>query len=188
MLPKVIFLSAVAAATLCVVLLAVLSPAHRSPPSSATNSTATAPKLFLSLYLQPPSRSPSPVPANQPAQQSGPSALVFRRAITEHPGSGSPVVGRAQGFVVPADRFPGSGLDVVYLTIDTTELSGGLAVRSPGARLPLAEDLPVVGGTGSFAFARGTAAFVQSAFGADGFAVPYRLKLRLQFPDRSPMT
>lgn len=188
MLPKVIFLSAITAATLCVVLLAILSPGHRARHPSACNSTASAPELFLSLYLQPLSSSPPPVPTNQHTSQTAHSALVFRRTITDQPGSDSPAVGRAQGFVIPADRFPGSGLDVVYVSIGTTALSGGLAVRSPGTRLPLAEELPVIGGTGSFAFARGTAVFVHSALRGDGVAVPYRLKLRLRFPDRSPRT
>lgn len=166
----------VALAVLVVVLLAVFTPKlHNSSPSQNA-----AEWLDLSLYIQEPPRGAHggdsgrrPLPAAAAAvaaDQADAGALVFHRTLTEGPENTSRIVGKAQGFIIPAEHFARSGFNVVYLSFDTPQYSGSLGVRFSE------DELTVVGGTGSFAFARGTAVFAAQD-------VSYHVKLQLRFPN-----
>lgn len=178
MLPRIIFCTAVSAATLAVILLALVSPSahrrlHRSPPKL---------RLALSLYVQPPL--PLGRRASVGAQPAG-AALVFRHTLTEGPGNLSRVVGRAQGFIIPAEHFAHSAFNLVYLTFSTPEYSGSVGVEGRRLRRADREELGVLGGTGSFAFARGRAVLTRIGRPRPSAAAIYHMKLHLQFPDRS---
>ncbi|KAJ4701858.1 Dirigent protein [Melia azedarach] len=169
MLPRIIFCVAVVLATLTVILLALISPMSHEKHSS--------PWLALSLYIQQPQ-----VASNsntQPATHPGSGAFIFHHALTEGPENTSRAVGRAQGFIVPIEQFAHSAFNIIYLTFDTPEYSGSLTVQAKQVSHKDKEELTVVGGTGSFAFARGYAFFAQTR------RQNYHVKLQLKFPNRS---
>ncbi|KAK3231528.1 hypothetical protein Dsin_003409 [Dipteronia sinensis] len=173
MLPRIIFCSAVVLATLAVVLLALFSPVSHNKKSQSKNHSR--PLLALSLYLQQPNILTSPPHTTNPPTQSG--AFVFHRALTEGPENTSRPVGKAQGFIVPIEHFANSAFNIVYLTFDAPEFSGSLSVEAKHIEHKNREELKVVGGTGSFAFARGLAVFAQT----DNHT--YHVKLQLRFPN-----
>ncbi|CAA6657731.1 unnamed protein product [Spirodela intermedia] len=150
MLPRIIFCTAVSAAT--------LPKLQRSSPR---------PKIALSLYVQPP-----PPPGRRPSAGAQPAgaALVFHHTLTEGPGNLSRVVGKAQGFIIPAEHFAHSAFNLVYLTFRTPEYSGSVGVEGRRLRQADREELGVLGGTGSFAFARGRAVLTRT--GRPGAAPP----------------
>ncbi|KAK1554893.1 hypothetical protein Q3G72_018804 [Acer saccharum] len=171
--------SAVVLATLAVILLALFSPvAHNKKPQSKSHSR---PWLALSLYIQQPNIPPSPPYTTNPPTQSAADAgaFVFHRTLTEGPENTSRPVGKAQGFIVPIEHFANSAFNIVYLTFDAPEFSGSLSVEAKHVEHKNREELKVVGGTGSFAFARGLAVFAQT----DNHT--YHVKLQLRFPNRS---
>ncbi|GAB4832636.1 hypothetical protein Ancab_006654 [Ancistrocladus abbreviatus] len=176
MLAKIIFCTSVSLAILTVILLAVLSPI---PDEKSARNTAW---MALSLYVQQP-RTPSPT-AQQ--QQQGLGALIYHQTLTEGPESTSRVVGKAQGFIIPTEHFAHSAFNIIYLTFETSEYSGSLSVQADRLAHKEVEQLKVVGGTGSFAFARGIAMFTQTDQGGSANVdATYHIKLQLMFPNRS---
>ncbi|XP_057502433.1 pterocarpan synthase 1 [Actinidia eriantha] len=173
MLARIIFCTAASIAILIVVLLALYSPVtHRKP-------TKNKPWLALSLYIQQ-SQVPPLIPNVQPATtQPSHGALVFHRKLTEGPENTSRVVGKAQGFIIPVQHFSNSDFNLICLTFDTRQYSGSLSVESKNFAHKEREKLTVVGGTGSFAFARGFTVFSRTNHEY------YHLKLHLEFPNRS---
>ncbi|KAH7835977.1 hypothetical protein Vadar_031635 [Vaccinium darrowii] len=172
MLPNIIFCTAVSIAILTVVLLASFSPVpHTKNPNN--------PWLALSLYIQ---QSQVPSSSTKPVPQSSNGALVFHRKLTQGPENTSRVVGKAQGFIIPVQHFAHSAFNLIYLSFHTREYSGSLSVEAKNFKHKERGKLDVVGGTGSFAFARGFAIFTQIDHEF------YHLKLHLKFPNRSHMT
>ncbi|TQE00329.1 hypothetical protein C1H46_014056 [Malus baccata] len=124
MLSRTIFCTAVLLATLAVILLALFSPLPKRKPSP--------PKLDLSLYIQQPNNNNSNNIAGsnnavaQPQPDGGGGAFIFHRMLTEGPENTSRVVGKAQGFIIPAEHFANSGFNIIYLTFYTPQYSGSL--------------------------------------------------------------
>lgn len=176
MLPRFIFCTAVLLATLVVILLALIPPAsHRK---QSTNQ-AKPPWIDLSLYIQQHHTASS---STQPVAQSdaGAGAFVFHRTLTEGPETTSRIVGKAQGFIIPVEQFAHSAFNIIYLTFETPEYAGSLSIEAQTDK-DAEDQLTVVGGTGSFAFARGVAIFDQSM----KLDSTYYLKLQLRFPNQS---
>lgn len=173
MLPRIIFCVAVVLATLTVILLALISPvAHRNHSSNKT------PSMALSLYIQQPQIGSSNTQSSV-AEISGAGAFVFHHTLTEGPEHTSRSVGKAQGFIVPIEQFARSAFNIIYLTFDTPDYSGSLSVQANQVAHKDNEELTVVGGTGSFAFARGRAIFSNTQ------RQTYHVNLQLKFPNRS---
>ncbi|GAB2218044.1 hypothetical protein Droror1_Dr00001261 [Drosera rotundifolia] len=105
--------------------------------------------------------------------------------LTEGPDNTSHVVGKAQGFIVPDQKFADSAFNMIYLTFETPGYSGSVSVQASDLKYKDREELTVVGGTGSFAFARGVAVFVETNRGSDYVHASYHLELQLIFPNRS---
>lgn len=178
MLQKIIFCTGVLLAMLIVILLAIFSPVvHRNP---AKNSTI--PLMAFSLYLQQPRVSNSNLQNVPPPDAE---ALIFHRTLTDGPENTSMVVGKAQGFIIPVKQFAESAFNVIYFTFDTHEYSGSLSVQAKNIGHKDRDELVVVGGTGSFAFARGIAVFQQTKPEGSTSHVTYKIKLKLEFPDPS---
>ncbi|XP_022772814.1 dirigent protein 6-like [Durio zibethinus] len=178
MLPRIIFCFAVLLAILVVILLALLSPvAHKKAANNPSK-----PWLALSLYIQQPHISSSSIPS---VAQSDTGAFIFHRALTEGPENTSHVVGKAQGFIIPIEHFANSAFNIIYLTFETPEFSGSLSVQAKHVEKKDREELTVVGGTGSFAFARGIAVFAQTDSQSSEADATYHVKLQLRFPNRS---
>ncbi|XVF36179.1 hypothetical protein REPUB_Repub19eG0035700 [Reevesia pubescens] len=181
MLPRIVFCFAVILAILVVILLALLSPvAHKKPAKNPSR-----PWLALSLYIKQPHISSSG--SIQPISQSDAGAFIFHRALTEGPENTSRVVGKAQGFIIPIEHFANSAFNIIYLTFETPKFSGSLSVQAKHVEHKDKEELTVVGGTGSFAFARGIAVFAQTqsqSSEADA-TTTYHVKFQLRFPNTS---
>ncbi|XP_062024520.1 dirigent protein 1 [Rosa rugosa] len=178
MLARIIFCAAVLLATLAVILLALVSPVPERKPSQ--------PWLDLSLYIQQPHIASSN--AHQSVAQSDPGAFIFHRKLTEGPENTSRVVGKAQGFIIPMEDFAQSAFNIIYLTFHTPEYSGSLSVQARHVSRKDTEELTVMGGTGSFAFARGLAVFAQTDQQSSGVESTYHVKLQLRFPNQSRTT
>jgi hypothetical protein len=182
---RIILCTAVSLALLTVLLLALISPVPHDKNQS-DNSTRPRPRpwLALSLYIQQPQISSSDV---QPAVRSEAGAFIFHRRLTEGLENTSRVIGKAQGFIIPIEHFAYSGFNIIYLTFDTPDYSGSLSVQAKHVEHKDREELTVVGGTGSFAFARGLAVFAQTDPQPTNVGGTYHVKLQLQlrFPDRS---
>lgn len=178
MLPRIVFCAAISLATTAVILLALLSPVtHKKSHSRAW--------LDLSLYIQ---KLHIPTSTTHyPALREDAGAFLFHRVLTEGPESTSRVVGRAQGFIIPVEQFAQSAFNVIYLTFDTPEHSGSLSVQAKevGSNHEDTQELTVVGGTGSFAFARGLAVFTRTDTQSSPVAATYHVKLQLDFPKQS---
>ncbi|KAF7839968.1 dirigent protein 11 [Senna tora] len=179
MLPRIIFCTAISLAIIVVILLALLSPiSHKKSHSRAW--------LDLSLYIQKPHISTSNThPPYRELQDVR--AFVFHRVLTEGPETTSRVIGKAQGFIIPMEHFAQSAFNVIYLTFETPEHSGSLSVqaREEGHKHKNREELNVVGGTGSFAFARGLAVFTHTDVDSSSEATTtYHIKLQLDFPNK----
>ncbi|XVE94781.1 hypothetical protein REPUB_Repub02eG0038700 [Reevesia pubescens] len=165
-------------AILVVILLALLSPiGHKNQAKNPSG-----PWLALSLYIQQPHISTSNI---QPVAQSDAGAFIFHHALTEGPENTSRVVGKAQGFIIPIEYFANSVFNIIYLTFETPEYSGSLSVQAKHVEQKDREELTVVGGTGSFAFARGLAVFAQTKSQSSEADATYHVKLQLRFPNRS---
>lgn len=176
MLSKMIFCIAVLLATLIVILLTVFSPVvHRKP---AKNSTS--PLMAFSMYLRQPQISNFNFHTVAPSDAK---ALIFRRTLTDGPENTSLVVGEAQGFIIPVEQFAESAFNVIYFTFDTDEYWGSLSVQAKSIGAKDGDELAVVGGTGSFAFARGLAVIQQIAPEGSASHVTYKIKLKLEFPE-----
>lgn len=175
---RIVFCVAVSLAVIAVALLALFSPLpHRMP---AKNSR---PWLALSLYIQQPKIGGSNL---HPVAPSDAGALVFHRTLTEGPENTSRVVGKAQGFIIPIDHFAHSAFNIIYLTFNTHRHSGSLSIQAKDLTHKEKKELLVVGGTGSFAFARGLAVFAQTDGQASShLEATYHIKLHLKFPNRS---
>lgn len=174
MLPRIIFCAAVSAAILAVVLLALVSPtAHKNPSSQKA-------MLSLSMYVQ------KLAPPSSLSAAVGPppgAAVIFYHALTEGPGEETPVVGVAQGFIIPSEKFARSAFNVIYFSLRTREFSGSVGVEGRRLREEEREELRVLGGTGSFAFARGHAVLTRISRLRAGGAALYHVKLHLLLPD-----
>ncbi|KAJ1437836.1 Dirigent protein [Sesbania bispinosa] len=175
MFPRIIFCTAVSLATLAVILLALLSPVSHKKSHSR-------PWLDLSLYIQQPhiSTSNTHLVPKEDAE-----AFIFHRVLTEGPEKTSRVVGKAQGFIIPVEQFQQSAFNVLYLTFDTPGHSGSISVQAMEVPHKDREEFRVVGGTGSFAFARGVAFFTQTDGVPSEIATTYHVKLQLEFPNHS---
>ncbi|MCL7040309.1 hypothetical protein MKW94_001120 [Papaver nudicaule] len=184
---KIIFCTAVSVATLAVILLALVSPvAHKKLKKTQPSNNAW---LALSLYIQ----RPHSETINQPKPRisAHPGAYVFHRTLTEGPENTSRIVGKAQGFILPIEHFAHSAFNIIYLTFDTPEFSGSISMQAKHIDHKAREELTVVGGTGSFAFARGLASFAQMSTDSqesDVIDARYQLKLRLKFPHQVTRT
>lgn len=178
MLPKIIFFTAVSLATLAVILLALFSPSSHRKPAKAPR-----PMLALSLYIQ--QTQVATRSAMYPEVPPDPGALIFHRVLTEAPENTSRVVGKAQGFIIPIEHFAHSGFNIIYFTFDTHEYSGSLSVQAKNLNHEDRDELTVVGGTGSFAFARGRAIFAKTDHHGSDLNATYHIKLKLKFPNRS---
>ncbi|KAJ8772680.1 hypothetical protein K2173_027857 [Erythroxylum novogranatense] len=174
MLCRVIFCIAISLAVLAVVLLTLLSPVRHNHPS---NNSQSRPWLALSLYIQQPH---VPSSNSHPIPQPDAEAFIFRRILTEGPENTSRVVGKAQGFIIPVEQFAHSAFNIIYLTFDTPEFSGSLSVQAERVAHKDKEKLTVVGGTGSFAFARGLAVFAQTDRQPLDMDATYHLQLQLR--------
>ncbi|KAI4350967.1 hypothetical protein L6164_005369 [Bauhinia variegata] len=176
MLPRIIFCTAVSLATLAVILLSLLSPvSHKKNHSRSW--------LDLSLYIQQPLTSTS---NTQSIAREDAGAFIFHRVLTEGPKNTSRIMGKAQGFIIPVEQFSHSAFNVIYLTFETPEYSGSLSVQAKEvAHKDIEQQLTVVGGTGSFAFARGLAVFTQTRSHPTEVAATYHVKLQLEFPNQS---
>lgn len=178
MLAKIIFCSAVSLATLAVLLLALLSPV----PYKDHESDLQKPLVALSLYIQ----QPTTVNRNTHRDtESFTGALTFHRMLTEGPETTSAIVGKAQGFIIPVEHFAHSAFNIIYLTFSTPDYSGSLSVEAKKLEHRKREELKVVGGTGSFAFARGIAVFAEANQDLSGvdFLI-YQVNLQLTFPSQ----
>lgn len=174
---KIIYWIAVVLATAAVILLALFSPLpHRK--------NQTSPSLALSFYIQQPEVGGSSMhSAAPPPPDAG--ALIFHRTLTEGPENSSRVVGKAQGFIIPVESFAHSAFNIIYLTFHTHDYSGSISIQAKNLGHKEEQELNVVGGTGSFAFARGLAVFAQTDRRISDFDAIYHIKLRLEFPNRS---
>ncbi|XP_052296844.1 dirigent protein 21 [Citrus sinensis] len=142
------------------------------------NHSSKIPSMALSLYIQQPQIVSSDTQSSV-AQISGAGAFVFHHTLTEGPEITSRSVGKAQGFIVPIEQFAHSAFNIIYLTFETPDYSGSLSVQANDVAHKENEELTVVGGTGSFAFARGHAIFSNTQ------RQTYHVNLRLKFPNRS---
>lgn len=175
MLTRIIFCTAVSLATIAVIVLALVSPVSHKKIHSR-------PMLDLSLYIQQPQTS---ISNTHVVPREDAEAFVFRRILTEGPENTSRVVGKAQGFIIPVKQFEQSAFNVLYLTFDTPDHSGSLSVQAMKETHKDREEFRVVGGTGSFAFARGVAVFTQTDEQTNHEALTYHVKLQLEFPKDS---
>lgn len=182
MLPRIVFCTAVSLAILAVILLALLSPGPHRKPSMNHHHQTRPPWLALSLYIQQPQIAGF---SSNPNARSEAEALIFHHTLTEGPANTSRIVGKAQGFIVPVEGFANSAFNIIYLTFDTSEHKGSLSVEAKHVAHKDEQLLTVVGGTGSFAFARGLAAFTHTDRHASVVDATYRVKLQLKFPNRS---
>lgn len=175
MLARIIFFTAVSLALLTVVLLALFSPvAHRKP-----SKTHTRPWLALSLYIQQPL---IPTQHRGSVSQTDSGAFFFHRTLTKGPENTSEVVGQAQGFILPIKHYGHSAFNIIFLTFDTPEYSGSLSVQAKHLGHKDIQELTVVGGTGSFAFARGLAAFAETPQQSPDADATHHINLQLSFP------
>ncbi|GJZ38771.1 dirigent protein 8 [Tanacetum coccineum] len=173
---NITFCVSVTLAILVVILLATLSPLpHRNSSSK--------PWLALSLYIQQPKTATMPNTHAVAPQDAG--ALIFHRVLTEGPKNTSRVIGKAQGFIIPAEQFARSGFNIIYLTFDTHEYSGSVSIQAKNLGNGRKDELTVVGGTGSFAFVRGVAVLTQRDDRDTDLVVPYHIRLHLKYPNRS---
>ncbi|PIN19094.1 hypothetical protein CDL12_08225 [Handroanthus impetiginosus] len=178
MLSKIIYSTAVLLATAAVILLALFSPLpHRNNHKN--------PQLSLSFYIQHPQVGGSTLSATHSAAPPDAGALIFHRILTEGPDISSRAIGKAHGFIIPVESFAHSAFNIIYLTFHSHEYSGSISVQARNLGHKEREELAVVGGTGSFAFARGLAVFVQTNRGIDNLDAAYHIKLHLEFPNRS---
>lgn len=177
MLPRIIFCIAVLLAVLAVILLALFSPIPHQKASKNTTSPSLA--LSLSLYIQQPQAGGSAL--HTVAAPSAAGAFIFHRTLTEGPENTSRIVGKAQGFIIPIQKFAYSAFNIIYLTFNTHQYSGSLSIQAKDLSQKEKDELVVVGGTGSFAFARGFAVFAQT----DHQNSTHHIKLHLKFPNRS---
>lgn len=172
MLSRIIYCSAVVLATTAVILLALFSPLpHR---------TTTSP-VALSFYIQ------QPQPSGSATAPPSVGALVFHRWLTEGPENTSRVVGKAQGFIIPVEGFAHSAFNIIYLTLHTHGYSGSVSIEARNLAFKEEEELSVVGGTGSFAFANGNAVFAHMGRHPSNMEASYHIKLHLDFPDNFGM-
>nr|WCZ54767.1 dirigent protein 13 [Phryma leptostachya subsp. asiatica] len=175
MLSRIIYWIAVLLATAAVILLALFSPVpHRK--------NHTTPPLALSFYIQQP-QAGGPDMHRVAPQDAG--ALIFHRTLTEGPENMSKVVGKAQGFIIPVQSFAHSAFNIIYLTFHTHEYSGSVSIQAKDLGHKEKQELNVVAGTGSFAFARGLAVFTQTDRQTSNLDATYHIKLQLKFPNRS---
>ncbi|XP_004503399.1 uncharacterized protein [Cicer arietinum] len=167
MFPRIIFCTAASLATIVVIVLALVSPASH-------NKIHSRPWLDLSLYIQQPQNISTLNTHVVPREDVG--AFIFHRVLTEGPENTSMVVG----------KFQQSEFNVLYLTFDTPDHSGSLSVQTMKVSHKDRDEFKVVGGTGSFAFARGVAVFTQTDKQISEEAITYHVKLQLEFPNHSP--
>ncbi|GER42659.1 disease resistance-responsive (dirigent-likeprotein) family protein [Striga asiatica] len=175
MLSRIIYSTAVVLAITAVILLALFSPIPHKKEHNINSS-----QLSLSLYIQQPQVDSS---AAAPPDIGG--ALIYQRTLTLGPHNTSRVVGKAQGFIIPVESFARSAFNIIYLTLHTHEFSGSVSIEAKNIGFKEKEELSVVGGTGSFAFARGLAVFVQTDWQVSDLDANYHIKLQLEFPNRS---
>lgn len=173
MLAKIIFFSAVIAAVVVVILLAIFSP---SPLSNQLKSQP----LAISLYVQP--QQPTDPAHHQERDLHSTRAFIFHHHLTEGPKNTSRIIGRARGLVLPVDHFALAAFNIIYLTFDMPQYRGSLGVEVRTGRHGAREELMVVGGTGSFAFARGVAVFERAAGQQPDLDGTYNIKLKLTLP------
>ncbi|XP_011074480.1 dirigent protein 6 [Sesamum indicum] len=174
MLCRIIYCTAVLLATASVILLALFSPLpHRKAHKT--------PQLALSFYIQQPQVGGSSMHPAPPK----PGAWIFHRMLTEGPENTSRVVGKAQGFIIPVESFAYSAFNIIYLTFHTHQYSGSISIEAKNFGHKETEELAVVGGTGSFSFARGLAVFAETNRQTPNLDATYLIKLHLKFPNRS---
>lgn len=166
MIAKILMCTAVVAATVTVILLSVLTPGGQNhgghhpqepkPIGQPNNNNV------LSLYIQPGSDGINSI-AESNVFGSVSHIVVFDQPVTEAPHNTSPVVGRAQGFMLP------SAFSVLDLNLNSSEYKGSLSIRGQQTKKLHAhddhenssrrEEFAVIGGTGHFALATGFAVF-----------------------------
>eukprot|EP01018_Ginkgo_biloba_P028460 Gb_28538 [translate_table: standard] len=188
MISKILVCTAVLAATVAVVLLSVLTPGgttHHHPetqqkPKPKPIDPNRKNRGIISLYIQ---HSP-PVNADSNKVPSSRRIFVFDQPLTEGPENTSRPIGRAQGFMLPDGLFASSAFNVFNLNLNTSEYQGSVSIQGKRKHHQPKEELPVVGGTGYFVYARGFAVFTLPNITTDS-SVPkplYHVKLHLRFP------
>ncbi|KAL0302692.1 UNVERIFIED_CONTAM: hypothetical protein Sangu_3085100 [Sesamum angustifolium] len=102
-------------------------------------------------------------------------------------GAGEHVPGgwKGAGFHNPVESFAYSAFNIIYLTFHTHEYSGSISIQAKNFGHKETEELAVVGGTGSFSFARGLAVFAETNRQTPNLDATYLIKLHLKFPNRS---
>lgn len=141
MCPRIISWGTVSLSVLAVavILQALFSPVAHKSKTSRGHAWA---RLDLSLYIRQahiPSLPSQPV--CMPAGAGG--ALFFRRNLIEGPHNASCVVGRAQGFIMPAEVFAHSDFNIIDLTLETGDYSDSRGMWWGGWEL---DPLPSPGG------------------------------------------
>lgn len=184
MLAKVIFFIAVAAAVLVVILLATVSPLPSNPWRDQDRLSAFSLSLYVSKTTQFSFSHPILTDPDQQQQggslQANSTAFVFRRDLTASPESISRVVGRVQGLLLFTDGSTLAAFDILHLELDISpEYRGSLSLEADEGA---GEGLRVVGGTKSFAFARGTAVVVPVGGWPVHSDAAYQFKLSLRLP------
>ncbi|GLJ38747.1 hypothetical protein SUGI_0790000 [Cryptomeria japonica] len=190
MISRILMCTAVVAATVAVILLSVFKPGGskgtHQPKPSPNNPISSNQPAIITLYVQP-APPGSSVNADTKLDPSAIQIAVFDQPLTEGPENTSKVIGRAQGFMLPTSLFATSAFNVFNLNINTSEYKGSVSIQGKQHKHQQErEELPVVGGTGYFAFATGFAVFtlpnVDSAH--HGASKPlYHVKLHLRYRD-----
>ncbi|KAI4997508.1 dirigent protein 22-like [Hordeum vulgare subsp. vulgare] len=139
-------------------------PGNRALAHGRRPGADPAAQTHLHFYFHDSSRGASPSamrvagPANEPLQTLFGAVYVMDDPLTEKPELGSAAVGRAQGVYIGADQTAMGFLQIMNLVLTSAPYNGS-SLTVLGRNFPLAKvrEMPIVGGTGAFRFARGYA-------------------------------
>ncbi|KAL9231586.1 hypothetical protein vseg_006797 [Gypsophila vaccaria] len=186
MISRIIFCTAVCLTLLAVLLLSVLSPIPYKNQPNRNNDDRSSSLVALSLFIQQPTSINTPSTSRVGSGDPSSGVLTFERTLTVGPQSTSKIVGNAQGFIIPVEHFAHSAFNnIIYLTFNTSQYYGSLSIQAKQLdERKKRDELVVVGGTGSFAFARGVAVFELTTDQGVPASI-YHVSLRLVFPNHS---
>ncbi|XP_062197697.1 dirigent protein 22-like [Phragmites australis] len=134
----------------------------RHGPTASRLTEATPTHLHFYFHDTVSGKSPTAVRVVGPPDASSQSMFgmvnVMDDLLTEGPDAGSPPVGRAQGLYMGSDQAKIGFLQAMNLVFTAGAYNGStLALLGKNCPLDAVRELPVVGGTGAFRFARGYA-------------------------------